>query len=165
MILAYQVPINFEKGTNNTFPFKVFARIIKKNDIPSPGEDKLYINVEKLSIVYSYFDEKLIDIEDIDKIFNTEIEIGKRKYVCLRLDYTQKNLIITNAKIFITDDPEEGSAGPGNDASNYFPNFENLILAIIYIDSITNNNYDISIQQFIYHPITKYACQDAGTLS
>ncbi len=131
------MPINFIRA-ERTFPFRIFAKLEDK---------KLYVAVEKLSILYDYFNDKSIDIKDIGKFIQSPDNnlIGVHMIVNL----TQKGTVITDATISLTNN----LTPPETDSEGYAKKI-NITLGQVNVDS----NDKISINQSIYNNRTKYAC-------
>jgi len=130
------MPINFNKK-NRTFPFKIFANLQNK---------KLYVSVEKLSILYDYFNDKVIEIKNIGKFLPSPSQnyIG----VKISIELTQKGTVITNAEIILSNDPDDIQY----DSLGY------LKKTTVLIGTVYLANEKISISQRIATNLTKYSC-------
>lgn len=131
------MPINFEKK-DLTFPFKIYAYI---------ENEKLYVSVEELSILYDYFNDKVIDIKNIGKYQESSDNESINVYMSINL--TQNGTVITSAEIILSNDGFEQTY----DSNGYLVLARKLIGSVLVLE-----NKQISINQNVLTNLTKYAC-------
>jgi len=127
-----KMPENFA-NLSKTHPFKIF--LTKK-------EEEEYITVEKLSILYDFFEDKRVSISNI----GIPLKINKSKInnVCLVANlFPNRPLSIKSASIEITQDES-------------FPSGTFTVIAGIFPGLDDNGNR--LIYQYIKTNLTKYAC-------
>ena len=101
----HKMPANFNSAVRG-HPFKVFLR----------KEKNIYkCKIDKLSMVYSFFDDKEVKISGID----TEYTVKDEDKLILTINCTNKGLIITSASLSIKSGdfqsaPQEEDCFPGD---------------------------------------------------
>lgn len=135
--MNHRMPINFIRA-ERTFPFRIFAKLENEN---------LYVAVEKLSVLYDYFNDKSIDIKDIGKFIQSPN--NNLINVHMTVNLTQKGTVITDATISLTNN----LIPPETDSEGYAKKID-IILGQVNVDL----NDKISISQNVHYNLTKYAC-------
>lgn len=133
-----RMPINFEKR-DLTFPFKIYAKIEDK---------KLYVAVEKMSILYDYFNDRAIDIKNIGKFLQSPN--NQSTPVFLVVSFTQKGTVITGAQISLS----VPSIEPKFDSDGYLTSFVKTIGTV----NADENLKQVIVYQSVLTNLTKYAC-------
>lgn len=145
--MIHRMPINFE-SEERTFPFKIFAKVkteggTEEGDSP---EDKLYVAVEKLSILYDYFNDKIVTIKNIGEYLPSQT---KNTSVYLFTNLTQKGTVITDAEIVLTNTTPQVEP----DSQGYPVKIPVLLGSVIL-----SNDGEISIFQSNGRNLTRLAC-------
>jgi len=129
-----KLPNNFE-ALDIDFPFK--TKISVENN-------KYFAIVSTLSLVYNFYDDKEVTIQNIGK----KLPITADQSVILTLKYSNSGTNITNASISI----KNNSSDPILDKDNYATQSD-LEIGVLQI----NQNTPI-FTHYVTSPVTKYCC-------
>ena len=136
-----KMPENFTNS--KTFPFKISV---------TKEKDKYYATVEKLSILYDFYNDQEIPILNIGTPLI--LKSDSANIITLTTTFTQKGNLITSARIDAKDEV------PQNDYdADYYPIKIYTVLGYINNINIINDSYDIS--QYIRSNLTKFTCVDS----
>ena len=128
------LPNTFE-GLDKDFPFK--TKITIENN-------KYYATVSTLSLVYNFYDDKEVIIQNVGK----KLPITANQNVILTLKYSNSGTNITNASISVKND----SSDPILDKNDYATQSD-LVIGNLQVSQ--------NIPTFIHYitsPVTKYCC-------
>jgi hypothetical protein len=149
----HKIPANFNFGVSG-HPFKVFVK--KQGSIYK-------CSIDKLSMVYSFFDEKEVKIDGIDKQFTVKND----DHLILTINCTNKGLTITSASLSIKSgdfrsEPQEEDCFPGDGYYIGGPSSMPKCLKSRDIEianfreETVNNEKILKVNQLIRKHITKY---------
>lgn len=159
----HKMPANFNSKKRG-FPFEVSVR--KEKDIYK-------ISIDKYSMVYSFFDDKEVKIDGIDKEYTAKDE----DHVVLTLKLTNKGLIITSASMSIKGknyfdgyQPQTEICFPG-DGFWGSPGVNNplclksidITIARLYEYTIDGKKV-LTVSQYVFRHITKHASNQFSQL-
>lgn len=146
------MPANFNSERRG-HPFKVFLT----------KEKSIYkCSIDKLSMVYSFFDEKEVKISGIDKQFT----VKDQDKLILTINCTNKGLIITSASLSIKSGdfqstPQEEDCFPGDGYYSYSVSMPKCLKSMDieianFEEETVNNEKILKVNQLIRKHITKY---------
>jgi len=148
----HKIPANFNSQRRG-HPFKVF--LTKEKDIYK-------CSIDKLSMVYSFFDEKEVKIDGIDKQFT----VKDNDKLILTIYCTNKGLTITSASLSIksgdfTSEPQTEDCFPGDEYYSYNVSMPKCLKSrdigiADFREETVNNEKILKVNQFIRKHITKY---------
>jgi hypothetical protein len=148
----HKMPANFNSAVRG-HPFKVFLR----------KEKNIYkCKIDKLSMVYSFFDDKEVKITGID----TEYTVKNDDHLILTIYCTNKGLTITSASLSIKSGnfeslPQEEDCFPGD---GYYTSSISMpqclksrdIEIANFREETVNNEKILKVNQLVRKHITKY---------
>ena len=148
----HKIPANFNSQRRG-HPFKVFLR----------KEKNIYkCKIDKLSMVYSSFDEKEVKISGID----TEYTVKDNDKLILTIYCTNKGLTITSASLSIKSGdfeslPQEEDCFPGDGYYSYNVSMPQCLKSrdieiANFREETVNNEKILKVNQLIRKHITKY---------
>jgi len=148
----HKIPANFNSAVRG-HPFKVFLR----------KEKNIYkCKIDKLSMIYSFFDDKEVNITGID----TEYNVKNEDQLILTIYCTNKGLTITSASLSIKSGnfeslPQEEDCFPGDGyytSSIGMPQcFKSRDIEIAnFREETVNNEKILKVNQLVRKHITKY---------
>jgi hypothetical protein len=148
----HKIPANFNSQRRG-HPFKVFLR----------KEKNIYkCKIDKLSMVYSSFDEKEVKISGID----TEYTVKDNDKLILTIYCTNKGLTITSASLSIKSGdfeslPQEEDCFPGDGYYSYNVSMPKCLKSrdieiANFREETVNNEKILKVNQLIRKHITKY---------
>jgi hypothetical protein len=151
----HKMPANFNSKKRG-FPFEVSVR--KEKDIYK-------ISIDKYSMVYSFFDEKEVKIDGIDKEYTAKDE----DKLVLSLKFTNRSLIISSASLSVKD--KLYGVGVESETENCFPGDGyytqngvstplclktlDITIAVFYENTIDGEKV-LTVSQYVRRHITRY---------
>jgi hypothetical protein len=145
----HKIPANFNSRRRG-HPFKVFVK--KQGSIYK-------CSIDKLSMVYSYFDEKEVKITGID----TEYTVKNDDHLILTIYCTNKGLTITSASLSIKSgtfqtNPQTEDCFPGDGYYDPMPKcLKSLGIEIAnFTEETVNNQKTLIVNQIVRRHITRY---------
>lgn len=148
----HKMPANFNSAPRG-HPFKVFLR----------KEKNIYkCKIDKFSMVYSFFDDKQVNISGID----TEYTVKDNDNLILTINCTNKGLVITSASLSIKSGsfeslPQEEDCFPGDGYYTYNITMPKClksrdITIANFKEKTVNNEKILTVNQLIRKHISKY---------